>query len=252
MKKTLICHFYNEEYLLPLFLKHHIKMFDRGVFLNYHSTDNSINIIREYCTDEKKWIILETREPEFDAFKLDREIEKLESGITGWKICLNVTEFLLGDINNLCNSENRQFLVKSIPMVDIENNIGKEIDSNILIYKQRYHGILNVDTNLPQQKYINRSPRSMHNYNITYPTGRHFWNQKTVPEDQAVVLWYGYSPINEHLLKRKTQISKRVSKNDIKLNLGSHHHFKNNDLLQNHKLYMPFTKNLTSLINNLI
>lgn len=251
MKKTLLCHFYNEEYLLPFFLEHHLKIFDRGVFIDYHSTDNSINIIRQYCPDEKKWLIFNTKEPEFDAERLDREIESFEKRIPGWKLCLNVTEFLIGDINTLCNQHSSQFFIKSVPMVDKKENIGKNIDKNTSIYKQRYHGILNVDTTLSEQKYIDRSPRVMHNHSIKYPTGRHFRNQQTVSEEQAIILWYGYSPLNEFLLKRKTQISEKVSKNDVNLGLGFHHHLKSDTHLKNHELYLPYIENLKPLINSL-
>lgn len=250
MNKTLLCHFYNEEYLLPFFVKHHLEIFDRGVFINYNSTDNSVDIIREYCPDEKQWLIIDTKEPEFDAERLDREVESFERRIPGWKMCLNVTEFLIGDIDTLCNQHSEQFFVKSIPMIDVEENIGKDISINKPIYEQRSHGIINVDVNKPDQIYINRSPRSMHQINVTYPTGRHYWNQETV--DKAAILWYGYSPFNETLLKRKTQISNKVSKRDKKLNLGFQHHFNNSELGQKHKNYLPYIEDLTHEINRLL
>jgi len=36
----LFSHIYNEEYLLPFWLKHHKKIFDHGVIIDNFSTDN--------------------------------------------------------------------------------------------------------------------------------------------------------------------------------------------------------------------
>ena len=89
MKKTLLCHFYNEEYMLPWFLNHHKQIFDHGVMIDYHSTDRSVEIIRELCPT---WDIVTSRNPNFQADTIDTEVNDIEAGIEGWKICLNVTE----------------------------------------------------------------------------------------------------------------------------------------------------------------
>ena len=94
MKKTLLCHFYNEEYMLPWFLNHHKQIFDHGVMIDYHSTDRSVEIIRELCPT---WDIVTSRNPNFQADTIDTEVNDIEAGIDGWKICLNVTEQLIGN-----------------------------------------------------------------------------------------------------------------------------------------------------------
>lgn len=48
-KTYLFAHIKNEEDLLPQWLNHHKNMFDHGVIIDYGSTDNSINIIKEIC-----------------------------------------------------------------------------------------------------------------------------------------------------------------------------------------------------------
>ena len=49
MNKTVLTHFYNEEYLLPWWLDHHKKYFDHGILIDYASTDKSVEIIKEIC-----------------------------------------------------------------------------------------------------------------------------------------------------------------------------------------------------------
>jgi len=57
MKLTLISHFYNEEFLLPYWLSYHSKIFDHGILVNYRSTDDSVQMIRELTPD---WEIRES------------------------------------------------------------------------------------------------------------------------------------------------------------------------------------------------
>ena len=90
--KSIICHFYNEEYLLPWWLEHHKKYFDYGLMINYKSTDRSVEIINEICPE---WQVVDSVNPEFSAAEVDDEVMYYEEQIPGWKIALNVTEFLV-------------------------------------------------------------------------------------------------------------------------------------------------------------
>ncbi|MEW9106591.1 glycosyltransferase family 2 protein, partial [Paenibacillus sp.] len=45
--RILISHFYNEEYLLPWWLKHHAPLFDHGILINRGSTDRSVDICKQ-------------------------------------------------------------------------------------------------------------------------------------------------------------------------------------------------------------
>ena len=96
--KTVISHFYNEEYMLPWWLSHHRQYFDHGIMINYDSTDRSVEIIKEYCPT---WEIVQSRNREFGAKACDAEVNDYERKVQGWKICLNTTEFLVGDYSSL-------------------------------------------------------------------------------------------------------------------------------------------------------
>ena len=45
--KSIISHFYNEEYLLPWWLNHHKKYFDYGLMIDYNSPDISVEVIKD-------------------------------------------------------------------------------------------------------------------------------------------------------------------------------------------------------------
>src|SRR5262245_25552075 len=94
MPLTLISHFWNEEFLLPYWLRHHYPLFDHGILLDYGSTDRSVPLIRELAP---RWEIRRSRNEWFDARDVDAEVMDVEREVRGWKIVLNTTEFLLGD-----------------------------------------------------------------------------------------------------------------------------------------------------------
>lgn len=91
----LISHFINEELLLPYWLKHHLPIFDHAVLIDYGSTDNSLDIIRQLAPH---WEVRRTTVSEFKEPFIGDEVQAIEEefGET-WKVALNVTEFLLCD-----------------------------------------------------------------------------------------------------------------------------------------------------------
>ena len=132
--KTIICHFYNEEYLLPWWLKHHREIFSDGLMIDYGSDDKSVEIIKSLCPH---WKIVKTKNKFFGALELDREIEEYEKEINGYRIVLNVTEFLVGNFSKLYTELNQDIYVPMISMMDNEEQEGSYPDPNISLTKQR-------------------------------------------------------------------------------------------------------------------
>ena len=193
MKKTLLCHFYNEEYMLPWFLNHHKQIFDHGIMIDYHSTDRSVEIIREICPT---WAIITSRNPDFQ---------------------------LIGDYSIL-NDEPKQLLVPSIFMVDCDRE--RNVTQDRPLYEQKFDGFLFSDN---QQNFLERRSRSLHNVPVHYPAnsthecmapGRH-WN--TYNTDQLVTLYYGWCPMDDGGFARKLQIQTQIPLIDRQLNRGFHH-----------------------------
>ena len=247
MKKTLLCHFYNEEWMLPWFLNHHKQIFDHGVMIDYHSTDRSVEIIKEICPT---WDIVTSRNPNFQADTIDIEVNDIERSIEGWKICLNVTEQLIGDYSILDNQP-KQLLVPSIFMVDC--NREQTVDSSIPLYKQKFSGFSFRDSD---QAFLERRDRSLHNIPLQYPLqttqacmapGRH-WNGYNT--DQLVTLYYGWCPFDEGQLHRKLQIQTQIPWIDRQRGWGFHHITNAETLtyrLENE--FIPRSRDLTEEIN---
>ena len=91
---VIISHFWNEEVLLPLWLQHHVALFDHGVLINYASTDRSCDIIRSIAPH---WEIRASKNEMFGARACDAEVMAVEEEFECWKMVLNTTEFLLVD-----------------------------------------------------------------------------------------------------------------------------------------------------------
>jgi hypothetical protein len=218
-KRTVICHFYNEEYLLPWWLNHHKNIFDDGLMINYGSNDNSINIIKEICPS---WRIVDTRNEFFGALEIDREIEDYEKFIDGYRVVLNVTEFLIGNFSKLDNFES--LLIAQAFMIDPPDVENKYPDKQICLTKQRFFGISPF---VSEENFQLKRSRLIHkDKNITYPVGRHYNHYDT---KDFLIVRFDYAPWNEFLLKRKLQIGSKQPESDIQKNFGIHHRF---DVLQ--------------------
>jgi len=221
MKKTVISHFYNEEYLLPWWLKHHKKYFDHGIMIDYHSTDNSRKIIKKICP---KWDIITSRNENFDAKAVDIEVMDIESWVKDWKIALNTTEFLVSTrkdwMNDSIFEKYEQIKIPCHVMVDKELK-KQNLSYYIPLHEQKDQGI---NVHVKPRFAALRSSRSLHKSKITYSWGRHFSGYNTESEfvrkfDDGTtttifnILWFGFSPYNKELLKRKLQIQNVAPRN---------------------------------------
>jgi hypothetical protein len=84
--RTVLTHFYNEEYLLPIWLEHHKKIFDFGILIDYNSTDRSVEICKNICPH---WQVFSSMNEYFEAHSNDSEIEFYEKQIPGFRIALS-------------------------------------------------------------------------------------------------------------------------------------------------------------------
>ena len=219
MKKTLISHFYNEEYMLPWFLNHHKQMFDHGVMIDYHSTDRSAEIIREICPT---WDIITSRNQDFQADNIDTEVMDIERQIDGWKIALNVTEQMVGDYSIL-DDKPGQWLLPTVFMVDVDRT---QVTQDLPLYEQKFQGFSFKDS---QRDFLERRGRSIHNVPVYYPPhntqecmgpGRHYHTYNT---DQLVIFYYGWCPFDDGGIARKLQIQTQIPLIDRQRGWGFHH-----------------------------
>jgi hypothetical protein len=212
--KTILCHFFNEEYLLPWWLNHHKQFFDHGIMINYASTDNSVDIIKKICPT---WEIINSRNTIFAGSLIDNEVYDIENAkVKDWRICLNVTEFLLGDYKSLLeNQDRKKYLINCLTIVDTkEERESTDINFNLPLFNQFTHG-LNINDSM-----LENGSRRLCNYTDKYTKGRHY---KSITDNcPFIILKYKFAPMTSEFLKRKLQIQ-------TKMPVGDPHLFRQGD-----------------------
>ena len=231
--RSVICHFFNEAYLLPWWLKHHVPLFDYGVMIDHGSSDNSVELIRLHAPH---WRIVHTRLVDFNAFLNDLEVMRFEQELPGWKIALNATEFLVS-VNSLrkveewCEQNNLDgFACSGFVAVDLEPDILPTHDQSLLVQKpwaiddnktlERVDRINRGLTDTPERnRFYHRDQVGMH-----FP-GRHRSHHPASRRRRpdVMVIHFGYSPWNDSALARKIQIQQRLNSKDLARGWGIQH-----------------------------
>ena len=213
---TLITHIFNEEYLLPFWLNHHKNMFDKICIVDYNSTDKSVEICKSICPDCE---IIPTQNEYFDAYKVDREIMYIENRIKGIKIVLNVTEFLFCNksVKDIFSGYNEAMMSFSISAISPYS----EKIYNVSNYDELIRNLLNNDIVYHNDR---QGGRMLHNFpNGNYTIGRHYTANYSVPTNEAHIVWMGFYPMNDNLLKRKLQIQQNIPQLDKDQGFGFQH-----------------------------
>lgn len=225
MKLTLISHFYNEEFLLPYWIRHYIDIVDEAIMIDYHSNDSSLDIIRSLAPH---WKIIKSRNEYFDTEEIDKEVMDIESSISDWKMTLNTTEFLLKK-----NLKEYLFEFETIApgfgaistngiwMVDNEITKDEKLDNKPLVLQKR-RGFFEQEKLPffihPRKPFFLSEPsrsRLIHNKkNGQYEPGRHKFNVPHFKDKNLLLLWFGYSPFS-FIKQRKLNIYKKKSKEFI-------------------------------------
>ena len=253
MKKVLISHFYNEEYLLPYWLKHHREIFDHGVLINNHSTDLSHDICRDLVPG---WEIARSTNETFSGIMCDFEVMRHEARFKGdWKLVLNTTEFLVGSqIDNVITfMTNDDYIGGRIPgAVMVDSAPGEPLDPERALVAQKHHGAWEAGFDYAQlgQSWYDRPTRSriLHNYPIgAYKPGRHESHLPglvDIKPEHLGIWWYGYSPWTPEGIARKLQIRETIDPFDTKIGFGHQHQVSAEEIEARHKTMLEFATDL--------
>jgi len=237
LESLVISHFYNEAYLLPWWLDHHVRLFDHGILINYASTDSSVEICKQRAPH---WKVIDSVNPDFDAYGCDKEVMEWEETFDGYKMALNTTEFLLvadNKLETLCqelesaaHDRGRSAIwVPAVAMVDMEEKNPSYSDSLFDVCHYGYDASVN-----PYSR-----NRLFHNHSRgDYSLGRHPRNHfvpDSVLSKTALLSWFCFAPWNENTIQRKLQIKKRISESDKKAGIGVQHYIEREELIIHRK-----------------
>jgi hypothetical protein len=82
------------------------------------------------------WKIIDSPLRYFEAEPLDRLIEEIENSISGIRICLNVTEFLIGDASSIVS----QNVIPQVSLINMPNDL--KFVPGIPFHEQRNFGLI--------------------------------------------------------------------------------------------------------------
>jgi hypothetical protein len=230
--RTVICHFFNEEFLLPWWLRHHALLFDHGILIDHGSTDRSVEICREIVPD---WQLVRSKLSNFDARLTDFEVMQYEYQTTGWKIALNVTEFLVPTIelwkieNALTKHELEGCGASGIGIVD---HFRREPVFNQSLVSQYWHGYMDnkyQDIAIRSKMGLTAKPARNRLYHCSpigsYAPGRHtsYHPNHSYRCEELMVFHFGFAPWTQLMLRRKLQIAEKVPSSDLKYGWGIDH-----------------------------
>lgn len=217
-----VCHYYNESYMLQWWLKHHYPLFDHGVMIDYGSTDQSNELIRKITP---KWEIRRSRNADFDLVGCDQEVMEIEREFKGWKMALNTTEFLCVKSKSMLLQQLNQkglsmYRTTGITMLDPFPNPYNQPISDKPLVKQRHHGIVQMET-YHRDRFIHK------HIDGAYDIGRHntiHKNGNDIYLKDAFTLHFQYSPWNEDMIRRKLFIQTRIPAKYRENGLGWQHY----------------------------
>jgi hypothetical protein len=225
IKTTVVCHFFNEEVYLPVWLKHHVRLFDHGVLIDYRSTDRSRQIIQELAPT---WDVVMTKNDMFETYAIDSEVMEIERAIDGWKVALNVTEFLItDDLKASIEAFERQhpsslgFVTVGCLIIESPEQKDQVTILEDKIWEQFHFGIVQKPQSGDDPIPIQRARLIHKAKDGRYGPGRHS-NGVSQLVWPLFLFWYGWCPL--YLKKiRNEMVRPRIPQENLKRNWGTHH-----------------------------
>jgi hypothetical protein len=218
MSLTVICHIWNEEFFLPFWIRHHKLLFDSCIFIDYGSTDRSLEIIAD---EGKDWATVRpTRNAQWGAIECDSEVMDIEETIPGWKIALNVTEFYVcSDLKTkLSTLPDDVVAVKPWGGVGIDpKDCQLDILPNLPLLFQCHYGAFHHHDSHQRERLLHRAPRGEYTY------GRHtshLPNQTRL--ESAFCIWLQFTPY-QYVRERKLRLESRIPQEDRDRGFGLQH-----------------------------
>ncbi len=228
----LLSHFFNEEVLLPFWIRHHASMFDSAILIDYNSTDRSLDIIRREAPSS--WKIVSSRNNQFISRFVDDEVmdyEKMHPN--AWKITLTTTEFLVHQNLRSYLAETEQsgdimaLRFRSV-MMSGNDSISFKRFTNLLKQRTIYFcdskesSTFHAETSY--SRFIHRSP------NPDYSSGRHLlYNVVSQWAPMSFIAKFIYTPWPE-IIHRKAQIRSRIPASEFAGGNGNQHDVSLKDL----------------------
>lgn len=231
----LLSHFFNEEILLPFWIRHHSCMFDMVILIDCGSTDRSLEIIRDEAP--RSWKVVSTRNKVLSAHLIDEEVKDFEKmNPDAWKIAMSTSDFLVyPNLRELLaetehTSDVMALRFRSLLMVG-DDSIPFQRFTSLLSQRSQYASNIAYqkiqDTIIPYSRYVHRYPYAGYTDSRCSNTDD-VWKWASV----GFIAEYQYSPWPQ-LMKRESGIFIRTASNDLTIETRIEHKVNIEELKQN-------------------
>lgn len=237
---------------MPYWLRHHVSIFDNGIMIDHGATDRTVEIIRELSPH---WEVRETKRCKegFFASETDKEVMGIEEELSGWKMVLNVTEFLLiddldGYIQALPESV-KGVTTSGVVLIDTPDTRFDEVTEDPIFF-QKTNGYFEFELGIrPEdngQPGVHRS-RLLHCYpNGKYEIGRHVTHVEHIYDRGLFLAWTGWAPF-EKIKDMKYAVQTRIPASEFSRGFSHQHNLRSmEELEQNLAAWQRLSHNLLS------
>ncbi len=220
---TMFGHFWNENgadlSLMTFWVRWTLPLVDHAVLFDHGSDDGSAEVVKALAPG---WEVRKSSCPDFEAQRADWELEDAEREFGGWKVCLNTTEFAVGDLRRVCARVERDRpdapgvwgSAAAVLDPDGQEPLRAYAGPADHLPAQRRRGVVKPPG---RSRLLHRLPSGR------YTHGRHAsFAVHCEPTPLWGLLWYAMSPWPE-CVARKLQIQRRVPKSDLDAGRGFHH-----------------------------
>ena len=227
--------------MLPWWIRHHRDTFEQAILIDNHSTDRSVEIIKDMAPN---WVVVKSFNKYFNAALTDLEVQFYEKDLPGWKICLNITEFLVlaSSIDGLTGAieamhpPTRAVGIPGVIMVDDSPHSIPDANGSLVATKQS--GLIESKNRellfSLKMKPIPARTRFLHRAPIgNYTPGRHSTHlpdKMVLSTELAQIRWFGFSPWTTEFKRRKLQIRSTIDQQDVQVGWGAQHLLELEDL----------------------
>lgn len=212
---TVICNYWNNAWILADWIPWHARLFDHGIMIDHGASDGSTELIRELAPG---WEIRPTarcREA-YIPWETDLEVMEIEQELDGWKMCLNVTEFLLlGSLRQYLSrlpAEVEGVTTSGVILVDRPAEQDRP-PARRPVFLERHHGWFEYELGKLPSDYgfpaVWRS-RLLHRHpHGDYEAGRHVSRRPHRYDPDLFLVWTGWSPF-AMIREMKMSVQQRI------------------------------------------
>ncbi|MCG6872993.1 MAG: glycosyltransferase family 2 protein [Gammaproteobacteria bacterium] len=225
---TVISHFWNNRWILEHWLRHHRRLFDHGILIDHGASDGSAELIRDLAPG---WEIRPTwlcREHYLSA-QADQEVMSVERELEGWKMVLNVTEFLvIADLHAYVAALPdwvKGVTTNGVVLVDRPEQVGQVV-TRIPFFLERTYGYFEYELGKRPSDYgfpaVWRSRLLHRHHHGDYEVGRHVSAAPHVFDPALYLAWAGWAPFAD-IRAMKMSVQARIPDAEFERGIALQH-----------------------------